>query len=153
MLKVKNLHKKFGEKEVLKGIDLDIEKGEIFTIIGPSGQGKSTFLRIMNLLETPTSGSVVFDGKNLFEGGKVSVEMKRRMGMVFQNPSAFNMSVFENIALGLKYRGFTKPDIKKKVEEALIEIGLLGYEKRLATTLSGGEMQRVSLARAIVTEP
>ena len=153
MFKIENLYKKFGEKEVLNGVNLEIEKGEIFTIIGPSGQGKSTLLRIMNLLETPTSGKVIFAGKNLFEGGRVSVEMKRRMGMVFQNPSAFNMSVFDNIALGLKYRGFSKPDIKKKVDEALLEIGLLGYENRLAKTLSGGEMQRVSLARAIVTEP
>ncbi|WOF15322.1 ABC transporter ATP-binding protein [Methanoplanus sp. FWC-SCC4] len=153
MFKIHGLYKKFGEKQVLNGVDLEIKKGEVFTIIGPSGQGKSTLLRIMNLLETPTSGSVIFDGKDLFEGGRVSVDMKRRMGMVFQNPTAFNMNVFDNVALGLKYRGLKKAEIKEKVEEALLEIGLSGYEKRLAKTLSGGEMQRVSLARAIVTEP
>lgn len=153
MIVIEDIRKRFGENEVLTGVNASVGKGEVFCMIGPSGQGKSTLLRIINLLESPTSGDIRIDGISPFNGDKDILDIKRKMGMVFQNPAVFSMNVFDNIALGLKYRGTPRNEIKKIVKGALKEIGLSGYEGRMAKTLSGGEMQRVSLARSVVTSP
>ena len=150
MIEIDHVTKCFSEKHVLTGITEMIPDGECFTIIGPSGQGKSTLLRIIAMLETPSSGEVRIDGENI---SHASLEIKRKIGMVFQQPVAFKESVYDNIALGLKYRGFRKDMIQDRVSTILEQIGLSGYENRKAPTLSGGEMQRVSLARVLVTDP
>ncbi|MDR2854818.1 MAG: ABC transporter ATP-binding protein [Methanomicrobiales archaeon] len=150
MIEIDNVTKWFSEKQVLSGITEIIPDGECFTIIGPSGQGKSTLLRIIAMLDTPSSGGVLIDGNDV---SHAPLELRRKLGMVFQQPVAFKESVYDNIALGLRYRGFRKDTIQYRVSTILEQIGLLGYENRKAPTLSGGEMQRVSLARVLVTEP
>jgi tungstate transport system ATP-binding protein len=150
---IEDVYKNFGQKEVLKGVNATIGEGEIFTIIGPSGQGKSTLLRIINLLDTPTSGSILLDGIDIHAEQGQRMEIRRRMGMVFQKPAVFNTTVEENIAYGLNFRHVDRRTIRERIEEALEVIGLSGYENRRAKTLSGGEMQRVALARSMVTEP
>lgn len=153
MIRLDNISKSFGEKEVLDRISADIPAGKIFTIIGPSGQGKTTLLRLINLLDTPSGGEIFLNGTSLHERGQDITALRRRMGMVFQTPIAFKETVFENIAIGLRYRRISPDEIVRRVQVKLKEIGLSGYEQRKAGTLSGGEMQRVSLARVMVTEP
>ncbi|MDD1728818.1 MAG: ABC transporter ATP-binding protein [Methanospirillum sp.] len=153
MIRLDAISKAFGEKLVLDKVSAEIPRGKIFTIIGPSGQGKTTLLRLINLLDTPTRGMIYFDGKSLHEQSQDVTALRRRMGMVFQTPIAFKDTVFANIAVGLRYRGIARDEIEKRVYQKLDEIGLSGYENRKAGTLSGGEMQRVSLARVMVTEP
>ncbi|MBR1368052.1 ABC transporter [Methanocalculus chunghsingensis] len=151
MLEIHNLSKQFGDSEVLKGVSLKVPKGEIFTIIGPSGAGKSTLLRLINLLDTPTEGTILLDGTDIHKEKNMAV--RRRMGMVFQKPAIFNQSVYENVALGLRFRQIDERVIRKKVADALAIVGLTGFEERKAKTLSGGEMQRIALARVLVTDP
>ncbi len=153
MIRLDNITKTFGEKDVLQGISAEIFAGQVFTIIGPSGQGKTTLLRLINLLDTPSHGEIFIDGIPLRKAGVDRTVLRRRMGMVFQTPVAFKETVFENIAIGLRYRHVSSAEITRRVREKLDEIGLLGYENRKAHTLSGGEMQRVSLARVMITEP
>ncbi len=141
----------FGKKEVLKNINLGIKRGEIFAIIGPSGAGKTTLLRILNLFEIPLCGTLIFNGISLDAGKPGS--LRRRMSLLFQTPSVFNGSVFDNVAFGLKVRGFDKRAIEKKVGEALDTVGLSGMGKEKARMLSGGEAQRMAFARAIVYDP
>lgn len=150
MIEIDNVTKWFSEKQVLSGITETIPDGEFFTIIGPSGEGKSTLLRIIAMLDTPSSGEVRIDGTDV---SCASLALRRKLGMVFQQPVAFKESVYDNIALGLRYRGLRKDTIQHRVSTVLEQIGLFGYENRKAPTLSGGEMQRVSLARVLVTDP
>ncbi len=152
MIQLHEISKSFGDRLVLNNITAEIPSGKIFTIIGPSGQGKTTLLRLINLLDTPSTGHITVNGVPLLNQ-KNSTETRRKMGMVFQTPVAFNETVAANIAMGLKYRGVAKEEIKKRVLEKIDEIGLSGYEHRKARTLSGGEMQRVSLARVMITNP
>ncbi len=151
MLEIRDITKWFDDTPVLNGVSAEVQQGEIFAIIGPSGAGKSTLLRIINLLEGETQGSVLLDGVDI-KSGKTHM-IRRRMGMVFQKPAAFNTTVYENVALGLRFRGFPESTIKKKVADGLTLVGLAGFEERRAKTLSGGEMQRVALARVMVTDP
>jgi tungstate transport system ATP-binding protein len=153
MIKLERVSKTFGDHLILDSIDAEIPSGKIFTIIGPSGQGKTTLLRLINLLDMPSSGDIFINGISLKKGFKNNTEIRRKMGMVFQTPVAFNETVESNIAMGLKYRGVSKNEITRRVTEKLEEIGLAGYENRKARTLSGGEMQRVSLARVMITNP
>ena len=153
MIELSHVYKRFGEKEVLDDISITIEKGEIFTFIGPSGTGKSTLLRLINLLDTPTSGSVLIDGKDTAVSEREKVQIRRGMSMVFQKPVALKGNVYQNVATGLKFRGISPEEIANRVPEGLELVGLDGYEQRKATTLSGGELQRVAIARAIVTHP
>lgn len=148
---IENLSKSFGNKEVLKNINLKIFRGEFFSLMGPSGVGKTTLLRILNFLETPTSGRLTFNGSEYAIRQKKSV--MRRMSMLFQRPAVFNTSVFNNVAYGLLIRGVDKKTIETKVIDALNLVGLAGYEKQKALTLSGGEAQRMAFARAIVFKP
>lgn len=151
MLELRNITKRFGDSDVLRGISAEISEGEIFTIIGPSGAGKSTLLRIISLLEPPTDGDILFNGLSIISDR--SLETRRRMGMVFQKSAIFNVSVFENVAIGLRFRHVNDETIKKKVADALDIVGLAGFEERNGKTLSGGEMQRIALARVLVTDP
>jgi len=154
-LEVRDLGKSIGMAEILKGIDLSVERGEILGLIGPTGSGKTTLLRLVNLLDEPSSGSILFDGAEV--SGRPERELlaaRRKMAMVFQKPVMFKASVQENVSYGLRMRG--REDAKgigKRVKEALAAVGLSGYEARDANTLSGGEMQRIALARALVLQP
>lgn len=151
LFRIENLCKSFGNKEVLKNIHLKIYRGEIFAFMGPSGVGKTTFLRILDFLEMPTSGSLIFNGNEYELCHKNNA--RHRMSMLFQRPAVFNSSVFNNVAYGMIIRGFDKKTIGTKVIAALNLVGLKGYEKQKALTLSGGEAQRMAFARAIVYEP
>jgi len=153
MIELKQVSKRYGEKEILKEVNLTIEQGEIFTIIGPTGAGKTTLLRLVDLLEFPTSGTILVDGVDTATTAKKRLAIRRRMSLLFQKPALFNTSVYENITYGLKFRGVDKKRIDEKVTQALEIVGLSTFATRIAPTLSGGEAQCVALARALVTEP
>ena len=154
ILKIEHLYKKYSKKYVLEDINLEVQKGELFTIIGPNGAGKTTLLRLIDLLDSPTSGRIIFDG---FDTTKCSetekIHLRRRMSFVFQKPVLFNTTVFENVAYGLKIRKVDKSTIKRKVMEILELVGLADLWNKQAIKLSGGEAQRVALARALIVEP
>ncbi|MBR2593911.1 MAG: amino acid ABC transporter ATP-binding protein [Firmicutes bacterium] len=152
---VENLHKKFGELHVLKGIDLDVEESEVVCLIGPSGSGKSTLLRCLNLLETPTSGTVIVDGTEL-TNAKIDInKVRENIGMVFQQFNLFpHLTVLENIMLAPVDRGkFTKEEAEKKAMELLASVGLSEKRDEYPKNLSGGQQQRVAIARALCMEP
>ena len=139
-----------GVNQVLKNIDLDVEKGELVTLLGPSGCGKSTLLRSLAGLEQISSGKIILDGEDITN---LQVQ-KRGIGMVFQQYSLFqNMNVEENIAFGLKIAKMDKLTISEKVKKAIEMVDLVGKEKSYPSQLSGGQQQRVAIARAIVMEP
>ncbi|HEX2788173.1 MAG TPA: ABC transporter ATP-binding protein [Ignavibacteria bacterium] len=149
-LEIKNVNKSFETKKVLDNISLSINKGEFFSIVGPSGCGKTTLLRIIAGLETATSGDIVLNGENI---SKKSPQ-ERDIGIVFQNYALFpHMTVFENVAYGLKIKKESKETIRKKVYDVLEKVKLTDKTDVRVTNLSGGEQQRVSLARVIVIEP
>jgi tungstate transport system ATP-binding protein len=147
------LNQKYSEQKVLENINLNIDRGEVFALIGPTGAGKTTLLRIIDLLEIPSSGEIYFDGKCVPRSGKQRLEIRRRMSFIHQKAQVFNLSVYDNVACGLKWRGGRKNRIAEKVDHILQMVGLEGYESRKARTLSGGEAQRVALARSLVLEP
>lgn len=153
LVEVADLSHSYGEREVLQGLSLSIGKGEVFALIGPTGAGKTTLLRIIDLLEVPGAGEIYFDGKRIPRSGKQRFEIRRRMSFIHQKPQVFNLSVYDNVACGLRWRGEKKNRIAEKVDHILEMVGLRDYEKRNARTLSGGEAQRVALARSLVLEP
>ncbi len=153
LLKAEQIHHRYGKAEILKNIDLGVERGEVFITIGPTGSGKTTLLRLIGLLEKPTSGDIYFDGHRVTDSEGQRLAVRRRMAMVSQKPTVFNASVYDNVAYGLKIRKEKGASLHRKVMNALETVELAGYEKRNARTLSGGETQRVALARAIVIEP
>ena len=149
-IRFENLYKSFGQNDVLKNINLEIEKGKLVTLLGPSGCGKSTLLRCLAGLETVTSGKVYLDGVDVTD---VSPK-DRGIGMVFQQYSLFpNMTVEQNVAFGLKMQKVDKAIIEKKCDEMITIVGLADKKKHYPSQLSGGQQQRAALARAIVTEP
>lgn len=151
LIEIKGLHKSFGKSEILTDINLDVEEGKILALIGPTGCGKTTLLRLIDTLDRPTRGSIFFHGEDICRlSSKKSLLVRRRMAMVFQKPVMFSSSVYENIAYGLRVRGKVSRDL---VLRALDEVGLSGYESRKGATLSGGEVQRIALARAMVIKP
>ncbi|MDD6187413.1 MAG: amino acid ABC transporter ATP-binding protein [Oscillospiraceae bacterium] len=155
MIKVNNLHKSFGELEVLKGIDAHIEKGEVVSIIGPSGGGKSTFLRCLNMLETPTSGTIIFEGTDI-TNEKTDINVHRqKMGMVFQHFNVFpHLTVLENITLAPVTLKKKTPEEAKKQAMALLErVGLADKAGEYPRRLSGGQKQRLAIVRALAMEP
>ena len=149
----KNVSKKFSEKEVLKNVNFEVEKGESFVIIGPNGSGKTTILRLLHLLDTPTSGEIIFDSQNANSSSEKQLELRRRQSMVFQNPIMFSTTVYKNIVAGLKFRKQKPEEIEKKVNEILKYFNMVEFADQKATTLSGGEMQKVALARVLVLKP
>ena len=154
MIKLENVHKSFGKNEVLKGIDLHIEKGQVVVIIGPSGSGKSTVLRTMNYLEEPTSGKVIVDGMDLADKSKLN-EVRAEVGMVFQNFNLFpHMTVMENLTLAQTKVRKTSSDEAKKIGQSLLDrVGLKDKANSYPDSLSGGQKQRVAIARALAMKP
>ena len=155
MIKVENLHKKFNQLEVLKGIDVNVEKGEIIAIIGPSGSGKSTFLRCINRLEEPTDGKIFIDGENILYKKTDINKIREKVGMVFQHFNLFpHKTVMENIILApMKLKGYSKEDAERKALELLKKVGLVEKKDTYPNKLSGGQKQRIAIARALAMEP
>ena len=159
MISIKNLHKKFDELEVLKGIDLEVEKGKVIFLIGPSGSGKTTFLRCLNVLETPTAGTISIEDQSLDFSQPVP---KRKIpsfrsltGMVFQSYNLFpHMTALENVMEGpITVKRETKETVRKKAESLLAKVGLGDKLDYYPFQLSGGQQQRVGIARALAMEP
>ena len=148
-----NLGQKYGERDILKNINLGVERGEVFALIGPTGAGKTTFLRLIDLIDTPAAGKIYLDGVDTAESTKVRLATRRRMAFVLQKPVVFNRSVYDNVACGLRWRGIKGSDLRARVDGILEMVGLSADRSRNARTLSGGEVQRVAIARAIAVEP
>lgn len=148
LIELKDVTKRYGEIVALNNVSLKVMKGEILAIIGPNGSGKTTMLRIMAGIDKLTSGEIYFDGIKIDD--RNIDKLRSKSTMVFQRTVLFDTTVYKNLAYGLKLRGYSKKEIKEKVREALRIVKLEGYENRLVKRLSGGEQQRVSLARALV---
>jgi len=156
LLKIENLRKNFGKLEVLKGVSTEIRKGEVVVMIGPSGGGKSTFLRCMNLLEQPTGGSIVFDGIDIVSADeKTKNRVRSEMGMVFQHFNLFpHLTILDNITLAPKLvRGVSAADAERKATDLLKLVGLEDKAKAYPQQLSGGQKQRVAIVRSLAMEP
>ncbi|MCR8641325.1 amino acid ABC transporter ATP-binding protein [Paenibacillus sp. N1-5-1-14] len=155
MIKVNDLHKHFKKLEVLKGIDMDIAKGEVVVVIGPSGSGKSTYLRCLNLLETPTKGEILFDGVSITDKKTDINQMRQRMGMVFQNFNLFpHLTVMDNITLApRKLKGLSAGDADAIARDLLRKVGLEDKAVNFPGQLSGGQKQRIAIARALAMQP
>lgn len=156
MIRLENIYKKFGRIEVLKGVNLDVEKGEVVVIIGPSGAGKSTLLRCINLLERPTSGKVIFEGKDITRiDGKHIDTVRERIGMVFQHINLFNhLSAMDNITLALiKVKKMPRSAAEERAKVLLERMGIGDKLYAYPSQLSGGQRQRVAIARALAMQP
>lgn len=155
MLEVKNLKKSFGNNEVLKDINLTVNKGDIVAVIGPSGCGKSTFLRCINMLEKPTSGKIIFEDISLMDENTDLCKMREKIGMVFQNFNLFpHLTVIENIILvPVKLKLLSEDVAKKKAIELLKTIGLVDKKDNYPNELSGGQKQRVAIIRSLIMNP
>ncbi|MFA5324744.1 MAG: amino acid ABC transporter ATP-binding protein [Bacteroidales bacterium] len=155
MIKIEHLSKNFGDLVVLKGINIEIHNGEVISIIGPSGTGKSTFLRCINLLETPSSGVIKINGENILSPKTKVNDLRQKMGMVFQNFNLFeHLTVLENLTIGpIKLLGKKKEEAQNKGRELLQMVGLAAKENSYPEELSGGQKQRVAIARCLSMEP
>ncbi len=154
ILEIKHLSKSFGTHEVLKDIDFEVRPGDVTSIIGASGSGKSTLLRCINVLETPSSGEILFHGNNILSGSKISA-YRSKVGMVFQSFNLFsNMTVLENCIIGqTKVLKKTKNEAKANALKYLEQVGMTPYINAKPRQLSGGQKQRVAIARALAMEP
>ncbi|MBE5964322.1 MAG: amino acid ABC transporter ATP-binding protein [Lachnospira sp.] len=155
MINVKNLHKNFGKIEVLKGVDINIEKGECVVVIGPSGSGKSTFLRCINRLEEPSSGDILIEDVNVMDKSTDIDMLRREVGMVFQHFNLFpHLTILENITLApVKHKLMSEEDAKKKAYELLEMVGIEDKALAYPSQLSGGQKQRVAIARSLALSP
>ena len=155
MIECRDVHKSFGDLEVLKGINLKIEKGQVVTLIGPSGSGKSTILRCMNLLERPTSGTVLIEGTDITEPKTDIQAIRKNIGMVFQHFNLFpHMTVMENMTYApMKVNKVEKSAAEAKAMELLKLVGLTEKADAYPGKLSGGQKQRIAIARALAMEP
>ncbi|HFN9809284.1 TPA: amino acid ABC transporter ATP-binding protein [Streptococcus pneumoniae] len=151
LIKIENLHKSFGKNEVLKGINLEIKRGEVVVIIGPSGSGKSTLLRSMKA----TKGKLIFEGVDITDKKNDLFAMREKMGMVFQQFNLFpNMTVMENITLSpIKTKGESREVAEKRAQELLEKVGLPDKVDAYPQSLSGGQQQRIAIARGLAMEP
>jgi len=155
VIDVKNLTKNFEKLEVLRGVDLHIDKGECVVFIGPSGSGKSTFLRCLNLLETPSGGEILFDGVSMTDPKTDIDKMRQRMGMVFQHFNLFpNMTILKNLTLApIRTKHLTRAQAEEKAMELLKRVGLEDKAQGYPAQLSGGQKQRVAIVRALCMDP
>ncbi|WMM23998.1 amino acid ABC transporter ATP-binding protein [Tissierella sp. MB52-C2] len=155
MIKIENLNKFFGDKHVLKNINLEIKDGEVISLIGPSGSGKSTLIRCINYLEEPTSGSIYINGKNIAKSGKEIDKIRQNIGMVFQHFHLFpHKTVLENITLAPILTGqLTKIEAEQKAVDLLKTMDLLDKKDVYPDSLSGGQKQRIAIARSLAMSP
>jgi len=155
ILEIRHLSKSFGTHEVLKDIDFTVHPGDVTSIIGASGSGKSTLLRCINLLETPSSGEILFHGQNIMAGGNKASAYRTKVGMVFQSFNLFNnLTVLENCMVGqVKVLKKNKEDAKKLALRYLEQVGMAPYINAKPRQISGGQKQRVAIARAMAMEP
>ncbi len=154
LIQIRGLRKSYGNFEALKGIDLDIELGEVVVVIGPSGSGKSTLIRCLNLLEEYQHGAVTVDGEKVVRG-KGLAKVRAEVGMVFQSFNLFpHLTALANVALGpLRVRGLLKKDAEERARGLLAKVGLAEHAHKFPGQLSGGQQQRVAIARALAMEP
>ena len=155
LIRAVNVKKNFGDQEVLKGIDLEVNEGDVVVIIGPSGSGKSTFLRCLNLLEVPTDGHILFEGTDITDK-KVNIDLHRqKVGMVFQHFNLFpHMNVMKNLTLGpIKLQGKKPEEAEKEAMELLKLVGLADRADAYPNQLSGGQKQRIAIVRALCMKP
>ena len=156
MIKFSNIFKSFSPaNEVLQNISFEINSGELIFVTGSSGAGKSTLIKLISALEKPTSGKIIFEDQNLSDLSNIDMPyLRRKFGMIFQDHKLlFDRNCFENVALPLSINDTTSVDINRRVRAALNKVGLLDKEKVMPITLSGGEQQRLAIARAIVSRP
>lgn len=155
ILEVRHLSKNFGENRVLRDIDFSVYKGDVICIIGASGSGKSTLLRCLNLLETPTSGEIMFHGKNILDRSVKPAAYRAKTGMVFQNFNLFNnMNVLRNCTIGPeKVLKVSKNEARERAMSYLTKVGMAPYINAKPRQLSGGQKQRVAIAKALAMEP
>lgn len=155
MIEVKNLKKSFGDNQVLRGIDVEIHKGEVVVVIGPSGSGKSTFLRCLNLLETPNEGSIVVEGETITDKKADVNKIRQKMGMVFQQFNLFsNMNIMRNMCVApMTVKKAQKEKAQERAIELLRRVGLEEKADSYPQQLSGGQKQRVAIARALAMDP
>lgn len=151
MLKAQDLSWIINKKPILHKVNLEIEKGECIGLVGPNGSGKSSLLKILALLEPPTSGKILFNNQEI--PSNIPLEIRRRIAVVFQEPLLLNMNVFHNVAVGLRIRQLSKVQIEETVQYWLDAFGISHLSKQHVRSLSGGEAQRVSLARAFALDP
>ncbi len=155
LIEVKDLHKSFGELQVLKGVSEHISKGEVVSIIGPSGGGKSTLLRCLNLLEVPTSGQIIFEGVDITAKGVNVDKHRQKMGMVFQHFNLFpHMTILKNMTIApVKLQGKTKSEAEETAMMYLQRVGLADRANAYPNQLSGGQKQRIAIVRALCMAP
>ncbi|OYO08641.1 glutamine ABC transporter ATP-binding protein [Enemella evansiae] len=155
ILETRELRKSFGENEVLKGIDVSIEPGQVVAVLGPSGGGKSTFLRCLNLLEQPTGGEVLFDGDDLTDSRGDLDQLRAHLGMVFQQFNLFpHLTVLRNITISQeKVLGRSRAEAEERAYSLLDRVGLRSHADSYPNRLSGGQKQRVAIARAVALDP
>ena len=155
VIQVKQLKKNFGSLEVLKGVDMEISRGEVVVVIGPSGSGKSTFLRGLNLLEKPTDGDILFHGQSILRKDMKLDKYREKFGMVFQLFNLFeNLSVLDNVTVGpRRVKKTPKAEAEKRAMELLKQVGLADKADSYPSQLSGGQKQRVAIARTLAMDP
>ena len=155
MMQIKNLQKSFGELQVLRDINIDVEKGQVVVIIGPSGSGKSTMLRCLNLLEKPSGGEILYQGDDITKLGKKVTNYRKHVGMVFQRFNLFQLhTVLENVMMApIQLNKMDKDAAREKALELLGKVGMKEKANAYPDTLSGGQQQRVAIARALAMDP
>ena len=150
---LKNIEHRLGENFCLKVQQLDIDRGKVYVVSGPNGAGKSTFLRILALLIEPQQGSLFFSGQPVAPSASKQLSLRRKITLVEQSPYLFPGNVFSNLAFGLKIRRVNRAEQKRRIAETLSIVGLADFSQRQIKELSGGEVQRIALARALVLNP
>jgi tungstate transport system ATP-binding protein len=150
-VEIEHVTRRVRDKVILQDVSLRVEKGDTMAVMGPSGAGKSSLLRIIDMLDRPDKGTVRIDGKDVADSDRL--ELQRSMAMVFQKPIPFSMSVYDNVAYGMRLRRLPKPEIDAAVRDSLRRLDMEGKEWQYARSLSGGEAQRLAFARAYVLKP